>query len=225
MPRLRRKAGIRSERHGAKRRVAIRFDEASGRTVDEGSGATEQWRRKDEVLLSAQASEARSERQRAEAPGIVTRRAKTAKRASWSRAGRSRARRNRARRPVRRTGRAPGSSDPRTGRYRSDIYPDGRGLTGWRDRGLAERNRERMRVGGEECGDAESGCKGVVDGGARSTAAKVVRGTASQCAEEGAAVAGKEGAAGVRRGRVSVERDTRQVTKKGPTRGTAGVGP
>ena len=38
--------------------------------------------------------------QGAEATGIVTRRAKTAQRASWSRAGRSPARRNRARRPA-----------------------------------------------------------------------------------------------------------------------------
>ena len=38
--------------------------------------------------------------ERAQAAGIVTRRAKTAKRASWSRSGRSPARRNRARRPA-----------------------------------------------------------------------------------------------------------------------------
>ena len=103
---------------------ARRGERAAERTR---SGATEPRRREGGVLPSSPASEARSERKRAEAPGIVTRRAKTAKRASWSRAGRSRARRNRARRPARRAGRAPvlDQLDRRSGRYRAVIHAIG----------------------------------------------------------------------------------------------------
>ena len=44
----------------------MRLGKASGRAADDGSGATEPRRREDGVMPSAPASEARSERQRAE---------------------------------------------------------------------------------------------------------------------------------------------------------------
>ena len=127
---------------GAKRRAAMRLGKASGRAAGDGSGATEQLQREDRVFLRLH-RQARSERQRAEAAGIVTRRAKTAKRASWSRAGRSRVRRNRARRPVRRTGRAPGPSEQRIGRWSAVIGDDGRWPTSDRVRGMPNRDCHR----------------------------------------------------------------------------------
>ena len=63
---------------GAKRRAAMRVDKASGRAAGDVSEATEPRRRSRTGLLSAPASVARSERQRAEASGIVTGTAKTA---------------------------------------------------------------------------------------------------------------------------------------------------
>ena len=89
----------------------------------------------------------------AKATGIVTRRAKTAKRASWSRAGRSRARRNRARRPVRRTGRAPLPSDRRSGRYRALIQFGWRRLRCPKRRGAAAHGSMRALGGGVGCED------------------------------------------------------------------------
>ena len=112
------------------------------------------------TCLPAPASEARSERQRAQAPGIVTGTAKTAQRASWSRAGRSRARRNRARRPVRRTGRASLPSDRNSGRQRAVIdYGRGR-LTRRRDRGVVEQSAKRWHAGGVGCDDGKSERRG-----------------------------------------------------------------
>ena len=148
----------------------------------------------------------------AEATGIVTRRAKTAKRASWSRAGRSRARRNRARRPVRRTGRAPVLSCRISRRYRVANDPTWGQLTCPKDRGVAEQCCKRSLVGGVRCDAGGRERRGrcrwwrAKRGGAR-------RGGGDRCAS----------GARERRG---AKRDTRRDAKeKGPTLGDAEGGP
>ena len=105
--------------------------------------------------------------ERAQAAVIVTRRAKTAKRASWSRSGRSPARRNRARRPVagraaaqtRRPGilqdrKTPGSRndhaympihEEREGRNRKDLCREIRSAGAARQATVRERGRRRRR--------------------------------------------------------------------------------
>ena len=186
MPRLRQRAGIRSERDGtqgraregdiARRAVSLEqcreSEQGRWRVVAEpvarpreklpamgaerpnnGGGRTRPCR------LHRQAKRAESDSERS-APGIVTRRAKTAKRASWSRAGRSRARRNRARRPVRRTGRAPLCSGWRYERYRTCVYHRWGRLTGRRSRGLAGKGLKRLVVGGARCDHGKSETRG-----------------------------------------------------------------
>ena len=82
--------------------------------------------------------------ERAQATGIVTRRAKPAKRASWSRAGRSLARRNRARRPaagravarmLRRQMRHQGPELRRRNKHANRPIQGGRARRDWKDPG------------------------------------------------------------------------------------------
>ena len=83
--------------------------------------------------------------QGAEATGIVTRRAKTAKRASWSRAGRSPARRNRARRPAagRAVAQTPKNREPRHRPKTEDRNPHANAPGPERRRRDPGRNRPR----------------------------------------------------------------------------------
>ena len=184
----------------------MRVGKAQGRAAGNGSEATEPQRRPS--TESAARTRKRSA-QRAQAPGIVTRRAKTAQRASWSRAGRSRARRNRARRPVARPGGRPdlrtrGADDNEQSSATIEDTPQAEGFGETPDGAAMDGTVAALDA---EPGRGEFG--GVPMAAREARRRYAVRRTASRRAEEGGMVAGDAGPASVGRRRASAEPDAR----------------